>query len=83
MLVLKTLCVIISKIINFGEVDFENIMLDRKSNENISIYNTSYKTLIGAKPLRVRFTKIDGSEFMMELNIQYYLVVKSMRCYLL
>ena len=77
------MCYYFEDIINFGEVDFENIMLDRKSNENISIYNTSYKTLIGAKPLRVRFTKIDGSEFMMELNIQYYLVVKSMRCYLL
>ena len=35
--------------------------------EKISIYDISYKTLIGPKPLRIRFGKID--EFMMELNI--------------
>ena len=28
--------------------------------KNILIYDISYKTLIGAKPLQIRFTKIDG-----------------------
>ena len=31
-----------------------------KSYENILIYDISYKTLIGPKPLRIRFNQIDG-----------------------
>ena len=34
--------------------------MDRKSQENILIHGISYKTLIGSKPLRIRFNKIDG-----------------------
>ena len=34
--------------------DFDNILLDKKSNGNILIYDASYKTLTGAKPLRIR-----------------------------
>ena len=30
------------------------------SHKNILIYEISYKTLIGPKPLRTRFDKIDG-----------------------
>ena len=33
---------------------------DIKSNENILIYDISYKTLINSKPLWIRFFKIDG-----------------------
>ena len=33
--------------------------LDEKSYENILIYDISYKTLTGAKPLLVRFNKIE------------------------
>ena len=42
------------------DFDSDNILLDEKSQENILIYDISYKTLIGAKPLRIRFHKIDG-----------------------
>ena len=42
----------------------------------ILIYEISYITLIGAKPLCNRFDKVDG--FMMELNISYYMAVKHM-----
>ena len=31
-----------------------------ESQENILIYDISYKTLIGSKPLQIRFDKIDG-----------------------
>ena len=31
-----------------------------KSHKNILSYEISYETLIGAKPLRIRFDKIDG-----------------------
>ena len=37
-----------------------NISIDEKSQENILIYDISYKTLLGSKLLRVRFSKIDG-----------------------
>ena len=45
----------IIKIVNF---DFDNILLDEKPYENILVYDISYKTLIGAKPLRIRFEKV-------------------------
>ena len=47
-------------IIKLEDFDIDNILIDEKSNENILIYNLSYKTLIGSKPLCIRFDKIDG-----------------------
>ena len=38
----------------------ENILIDENSCENILNYDISYKTLIGSKPLHIRFDKIDG-----------------------
>ena len=46
--------------IEFEDFDFGNILLDEKSSENILIYDISYKTLIGAKPLCIRFNKVNG-----------------------
>ena len=40
--------------------DIDNILIDEKSQEHILIYDIPYKTLIGSKPLHVRFDKIDG-----------------------
>ena len=40
--------------------DFDNILIYEKSHENILIYDILYKNLIGLKPLRIRFGKIDG-----------------------
>ena len=42
------------------DFDINNILIDEKSHKNILIYDISYKTLIGSKPLRIRFDKIDG-----------------------
>ena len=47
-------------IIKIEDFDFDNILLDEISYGNILIYDISYKTLIGAKPLHIRFEKIDG-----------------------
>ena len=47
-------------ITKFEDFHFHNILIDEILHENILIYNISYKTLIGAKPLRIRFDKIDG-----------------------
>ena len=41
------------------DFDFDNILIDEKSHENILIYDISYKTLIDPKPLHIRFAKID------------------------
>ena len=34
-----------------------NVLIDKKSHENILVYDTSHKTLIGAKPMRLDFIK--------------------------
>ena len=58
--------------------DPDNILKDEKSYENVLVYTISYKTLMGAKPMRIRFNKMDDVlEFMLELDIQYYLEVKT------
>ena len=48
-------CYYFDGIIKIEHFDFDNILLDEKSYENVSIYDISYKSLIGAKPLRIRF----------------------------
>ena len=52
---------------------FDNILLNEKSYESILVFNISYKTFIGAKPLRIRFDKVD--EFIRVYNGTRYLVL--------
>ena len=57
-------------IIRVEGIDFDNILLNKKSCENILIYGTSYKTFMGVKPLRIRFDQVYGSlKFMMKLEM--------------
>ena len=51
---------IFDNIIELEDIDFGNILIDEKSQKNILIYDISYITLIGSKPLRIRFDKTDG-----------------------
>ena len=44
----------------FRKYDFDNVLIDEKSHEHVLIYYISCKTLIGSKPLCIRFDKIDG-----------------------
>ena len=37
-----------------------NTLLDEKSYENTLVYEISYKTLIGVKPLGIMFNKVDA-----------------------
>ena len=70
---LKSYVVIISMTITFEETDFNNTLIDKKSHKNILIYDISYKILIGPKPSRIRFNKIEGFFGIYDGNI--YLVV--------
>ena len=66
-------------IIKVEDFDFDNILLDEESYKNILIYDILYKTLIGVKPMCIKFGKVKGLvEFMMGLDIYYYLVLKNM-----
>ena len=46
--------------IKLENFDPYNILIDKKSHENILIYCISYKILIDFKSLRIRLDKIDG-----------------------
>ena len=53
-------CYYFNDITKIEDFDFNNNLLNEKSYENISIYDVSYKILIGAKPLHIMFDKVDG-----------------------
>ena len=46
-------------LIKIKDFDFDNILIDEKSYEDILVYNVSYKSLIDSKHLRIRLDKID------------------------
>ena len=52
-------CYYFNDIIKIEGFKFD-ILLDEKSYENILVYDISYKTLFGSKPLRIRFDEVDG-----------------------
>ena len=52
-------CYYFDYIIRVEDVNF-NILLDEKSYESILIYDISYKTFMGVKPLRIRFDEVYG-----------------------
>ena len=49
-----------STTIKIEDFNFNNILIGKKLYENILVYNISYKTLIDAKPLQIKFDKING-----------------------
>ena len=52
-------CYYFDDTIRLEDFDFD-VLIDKKSLENILIFDISYKTLIDPNPLRIRFNKIDG-----------------------
>ena len=66
-------------IIEFEDFDLDNILIDGKPHENILIYNISYKTLIGWKPLQIKFDKV--SEFIRVYNGTRYFVIFGLEKY--
>ena len=53
-------CYYFDNIIKIEDFDLDNILIDEKSCEKIFVSNISYKNLIAAKILRLRFDKIGG-----------------------
>ena len=53
------MCCYFYDIIKIEYFDFDKILSEEKPYENIFNYNISNKTLIGAKPLHIRFDKVD------------------------
>ena len=50
--------------------DIDNVLIDKKSDENILTYDISNKTLVTPKLLRISFDKIDAFiRFMIKLDI--------------
>ena len=46
-------------IMKIEDFDFDNILLNEKSYENILIYDVLYETFIGVKTLRIMLDKVD------------------------
>ena len=63
------------------------ILRNQKLYKNILVYDISYKTLIGAKPLRIRLDKVDwfigvynGIIYLVSLGVKkYYFIYKRIR----
>ena len=53
-------CYYFDDIITDRDIYSVDILLDDFLDENISVYDVSYKTSTGPKSLRIRFDKIDG-----------------------
>ena len=54
------MCYYFDDIIKTEDFDFDDILLDETSHKNILVYNILYKNLIGEKPLRTMFDKVNG-----------------------
>ena len=72
-------CYYFVDIIKIEDFDFEDILLDEKSYENVLVSDILYKTLIGGKPLRIRFDKVDrfaigydGTRYLVLLSPEKY-----------
>ena len=53
-------CFYFDDIIKLQGFDLHNILIDKKSHENILIYDISYQTSICLKHLQIKFDKING-----------------------
>ena len=58
-------------IINGTDINFSNILLDKKLSKNILVYDISYKTSMGLKPLRIKPDEIDGFNMLLDGKIKH------------
>ena len=73
------LCYYFDDIIKNEDLDFDIILFDKKSYENILNYDISYKTLLDSKLLRIRFNKI--GKFIKVYDPSRYLVLFDLKKY--
>ena len=73
-MILKIICYYCDDIINGTKINFSNILLDKKLYENISVFNISYKTATGPKPLHMRFNKINGLIISLDGKIKHLIL---------
>ena len=66
-------CYYFGGITEIEQFDFDKTLLDKKPYKNILVNDISYKILIGAEPLRIRFDKVD--EFIRVYDGIRYLVL--------
>ena len=66
-------CYYLDDITEFEDFNLDNFLIDKKSYEYILVYKMSYKILVGAKSLHIRFDKIDG--FIRVYNGTRYLII--------
>ena len=60
--------------------DFDNILIDEKSNKSILVYGISYKTLFGSKPMCIRFDEVN--EFIRIYDgIRYLVLFAHQKCH--
>ena len=72
-------CYYFDDIIKSEDFNVDNILVDKKSQENTLINGTSSKTFSRAKPLLIRFDKIDVFlEVMIEIDIEHCVALKNM-----
>ena len=67
-------CYCFDDIINGTKINFSNILLDRKLDENISAYNIWYKTPTDPKPLCIRFDKINRFIICLDSKIRHLIL---------
>ena len=58
--IINRTCYYFVDLIKIKYFNSDNILMNEKSYVSILVYDISYKTLIGAKLLRIRFDKING-----------------------
>ena len=72
-------CYYFDDIIRIRDINPNNILLNEKLQRKILIYDVSYKTFMGEKPCVFSLIKqIDLLKCLMELDIQYYLIMGDM-----
>ena len=81
-------CYYFDEIIKIKDFDFDNVLINERLRKNILVYNMSYKTLIGEKPVRIRFAKVngfisvyDGTRYLVLLLILLLLEMKNMNLF--
>ena len=75
-LIVKIVCVFsFDDITNGTKINFNNILINKESYENILVYNISYKSQAGPKPLSIRFDKIVGYIMSLDGKIKHLVLI--------